>query len=298
MRSSSASSALAAADPSGGGGGSISLGFRSAGERKTGAACTRPQTANTEKPDRGSARSINVISGSRNFHIAGRRRKPFRTICVFAINIPPDIVLSRRSGNVSAGLGMGLCDVVARRLHLLFGARQNRGQRHLCRAGGGRRALLDRAARHPARRRLGESIIDAINEARAMVLVFSSNANEAQSQIKREVERAVNKGIPVDPLPHRKCDADQVAGIFPSTPHWLDAFTPPLDEHVRQLADSIKRLLGKQAAERPPHRVAPPRDAVPGAPARNHCDRSDLIRGGIRAGSRSRSMPHGRRRWR
>jgi hypothetical protein len=46
----------------------------------------------------------------------------------------------------------------------------------------------------------GESIIDAINEARAMVLVFSSNANEAQQQIKREVERAVNKGIPVVPF--------------------------------------------------------------------------------------------------
>src|ERR1700743_1981121 len=30
----------------------------------------------------------------------------------------------------------------------------------------------------------GECIIDAINDARAMVLIFSGNANEAQSQIK------------------------------------------------------------------------------------------------------------------
>ena len=46
----------------------------------------------------------------------------------------------------------------------------------------------------------GESIIDAINDARAMVLVFSSNANDAQQQIKREVERAVNKSMPVIPF--------------------------------------------------------------------------------------------------
>jgi hypothetical protein len=97
----------------------------------------------------------------------------------------------------------------------------------------------------------GESIIDAINDARAMVLVFSSNANDAQQQIKREVERAVNKGMPVIPFRIENVMPTKSLEYFLSTPHWLDAFTPPLDEHVRQLADSIKRLLGKQAADRP-----------------------------------------------
>ena len=40
----------------------------------------------------------------------------------------------------------------------------------------------------------GEAIIDAIQESKAMLLVFSSKANASQ-QIKREVERAVNRGI-------------------------------------------------------------------------------------------------------
>ena len=97
----------------------------------------------------------------------------------------------------------------------------------------------------------GESIIDAINDAKAMVLVFSSNANDAQQQIKREVERAVNKGMPVIPFRIENVMPTKSLEYFLSTPHWLDAFTPPLDDHVRQLADSIKRLLGKQAAERP-----------------------------------------------
>jgi TIR domain len=97
----------------------------------------------------------------------------------------------------------------------------------------------------------GESIIDAINDARAMVLVFSSNANDAQQQIKREVERAVNKSMPVIPFRIENVMPTKSLEYFLSTPHWLDAFTPPLDDHVRQLADSIKRLLGKQVAERP-----------------------------------------------
>jgi hypothetical protein len=97
----------------------------------------------------------------------------------------------------------------------------------------------------------GESIIDSINDAKAMVLVFSSNANEAQSQIKREVERAVNKGIPVIPLRTENVLPTKALEYFLSTPHWLDAFEPPLDEHVRQLAYSIKQLLGKQTGERP-----------------------------------------------
>jgi hypothetical protein len=104
----------------------------------------------------------------------------------------------------------------------------------------------------------GESIIDAINEAQAMVLIFSSNANAAQSQIKREVERAVNKGMPVIPFRIENVMPTKSLEYFLSTPHWLDAFTPPLDEHVRQLADSIKRLLGKQVMSRPLLFAAPP----------------------------------------
>jgi hypothetical protein len=104
----------------------------------------------------------------------------------------------------------------------------------------------------------GESIIDSINDARAMVLIFSSNANAAQSQIKREVERAVNKGLPVIPFRIENVMPTKSLEYFLSTPHWLDAFTPPLDEHVRQLADSIKRLLGKEVMARPLLFAAPP----------------------------------------
>src|SRR5438067_8123475 len=74
----------------------------------------------------------------------------------------------------------------------------------------------------------GESIIDAINPSRVMVLVFSQNANESP-QIKREVERAVHKGIPIIPLRIEDVTPSKSLEYFISTPHWLDAFTPPLE---------------------------------------------------------------------
>ncbi|HWY52094.1 MAG TPA: toll/interleukin-1 receptor domain-containing protein [Chthoniobacterales bacterium] len=88
----------------------------------------------------------------------------------------------------------------------------------------------------------GGSIIEAIGGARAMVLIFSANANSS-GQIKREVERAVNKGIPVIPL--RIEDVVPTASLeyFISTPHWLDAFAPPLERHLQYLAEVVRKLL-------------------------------------------------------
>ena len=58
----------------------------------------------------------------------------------------------------------------------------------------------------------GESIIDAIESSRIMVLIFSRNA-DASPQIKREVERAVNKGVYIIPF-RVGHPAYKVAGIF------------------------------------------------------------------------------------
>lgn len=93
----------------------------------------------------------------------------------------------------------------------------------------------------------GEAIIDAISNCKVMVLVFSSNANESQ-QIVREVERAVNKGIPVIPFRVEDVDPNKSLEYYISAPHWLDALTPPLEQHIEQLNSTIKLLLSKQEA--------------------------------------------------
>src|SRR6185312_10290503 len=71
-------------------------------------------------------------------------------------------------------------------------------------------------------------IIDAINDSRAMVLIFSGNAN-ASPQIEREIERAANHRLPILPFRIENVAPEKALEYFLSTPHWLDAYTPPLD---------------------------------------------------------------------
>lgn len=88
----------------------------------------------------------------------------------------------------------------------------------------------------------GETIVDAIHKSRLLVLVFSANANLSQ-QIKREVERAVNAGLPIIPLRIENVMPAKALEYFLSTPHWLDAFTPPLAKHLAYLAEVVQHML-------------------------------------------------------
>ena len=88
-----------------------------------------------------------------------------------------------------------------------------------------------------------EAIVDAIHASRVMVLVFSSHANDAQQQIKREVNGAINQGIPVIPLRIENVMPVKSLEFFLSTPHWLDAFSPPLEQHLNYLASVVKSVL-------------------------------------------------------
>lgn len=90
----------------------------------------------------------------------------------------------------------------------------------------------------------GEAIIDGINESRLMVLVFSSNANKS-AQIIHEVERAVHKGLPIIPFRVEDIMPSKSLEFFISTPHWLDALSPPLEQHLGRLADTVKLLISK-----------------------------------------------------
>ena len=121
----------------------------------------------------------------------------------------------------------------------------------------------------------GEAIIDGINRSRVMVLVFSSNAN-ASPQIRREVERAVNKGLPIIPFRIEDILPSRSLEYFLSSPHWLDALTPPVEAHIQRLADAVTTLLsrlnGTATQTAPPSpargRVQKVMDTVLGKPAR------------------------------
>ena len=96
----------------------------------------------------------------------------------------------------------------------------------------------------------GAAIIDAINCSRVMILIYSARANESQ-QIKREVERAVNRGIPLIPFRIEDVPMSKTLEYFVSTPHWLDALTPPLQQHLDRLADTTRLILEQAGVELP-----------------------------------------------
>jgi hypothetical protein len=105
-----------------------------------------------------------------------------------------------------------------------------------------------------------EAIIEAISGARLMVLVFSASCN-ASPQVRREVERAVHREIPI--LPFRIEDVLPAKSLeyFLSTPHWLDAFPPPREPHFERLSLHIGSLLSA------PGRASP--NTTPTAVVRN-----------------------------
>jgi hypothetical protein len=75
-----------------------------------------------------------------------------------------------------------------------------------------------------------------------MVLVFSAHANNSP-QVRREVERAINKGLKIVPL---RVEDIKPAGALEyalSSTHWLDAFEPAADGHMARLTQAVKALL-------------------------------------------------------
>jgi tetratricopeptide (TPR) repeat protein len=88
----------------------------------------------------------------------------------------------------------------------------------------------------------GAAIIDAIEHCAVLVLIFSSNANESR-QIRREVEHAVSKGVTIVPMRIDQAEPIRSLAYFMAGVHWLDALTPPLENHLQGLAASIKAFL-------------------------------------------------------
>lgn len=94
-----------------------------------------------------------------------------------------------------------------------------------------------------------QSIIQAISGSHVFVLVFSGFANASQ-QVRREVERAANREVPIIPFRIEDVPAHQSLEFFISSPHWMDALTPPLEAHIRRLSEAVQRLLSRHGMQR------------------------------------------------
>ena len=120
-----------------------------------------------------------------------------------------------------------------------------------------------------------ESIVDAISASKALALVFSANAN-ASNHVKREVERAVSKGLTIIPFRIEDVPLSKEMELYIASTHWLDALTPPLEQHLERLAEMVELLLSRMAEAEPAqaadeeivlHEIAPDERGVAAAAA-------------------------------
>jgi TIR domain-containing protein len=93
----------------------------------------------------------------------------------------------------------------------------------------------------PGRSYSGE-ITRAIQQSRAFVLIFSEHSNNSE-QVLREVQLAANSRLHIVQFRIDAVAPSDDLEYYLSGPHWLDAVTPPLENHLEQLKNSMNALL-------------------------------------------------------
>src|SRR6266446_2326730 len=106
----------------------------------------------------------------------------------------------------------------------------------------------------------------AIQQSKVMLLIFSGHSNNSE-QVLREVQLATDSRLPIIRFRIEDVALTDDLKYFLSTPHWLDALTPPLSKHVERLELAIKELLGQtvEVTGKNVVRDDPPPSAVPPA---------------------------------
>ncbi|HUB25105.1 MAG TPA: LamG-like jellyroll fold domain-containing protein [Tepidisphaeraceae bacterium] len=107
------------------------------------------------------------------------------------------------------------------------------------------------------------AILDAIGDARLMVLIYSANSNSSP-QVLREVDRAVSREVPIIPFRIDRTELSKEMEYYIAAAHWLDAYDGETEEHVVRLVDTARRLLATEAAPT----VLPQRSAPVAPPTR------------------------------
>jgi len=90
------------------------------------------------------------------------------------------------------------------------------------------------------------AIIHAIDHCPIFVLIWSEESNKSE-HILNEVNRAFSQNITVIPFRIDNVVPTESLEYYIGRTHWLDAMTPPLEKHIKLLADTILTNLGRQA---------------------------------------------------
>ena len=89
-----------------------------------------------------------------------------------------------------------------------------------------------------------KEIVNAIKSAHVFVLIFSANANVSED-IANEVERAASYKREIIPFRIENISPRDEMEYFLARRQWLDAFAPPLEQHINHLAERVQSLLAR-----------------------------------------------------
>jgi TIR domain len=122
------------------------------------------------------------------------------------------------------------------------------------------------------------AILDAISDARVMVLIYSAHAN-ASPQVIREVDRAVNRNIPIIPFRIDSGVMSREMEYYISTAHWLDAMTGPMEGHIATLVETARKLV--KGKDLPTTRAPQPAAPSPTVPEKRFSALKTIVTGAL-----------------
>jgi uncharacterized RDD family membrane protein YckC len=86
------------------------------------------------------------------------------------------------------------------------------------------------------------AVIGAIDQSELIIVVFSRKADHSP-MVRNEIERAFTREKIIIPFRIEDIQPSDEVQYFIGSRHWLDALTPPLEEHLNRLVDSVNRIL-------------------------------------------------------
>ena len=87
-----------------------------------------------------------------------------------------------------------------------------------------------------------EAILTALDNASVVLLILSANANRSPF-VKREIERAASREMPIVPFRIEEVAPGRSLEFFIKVHHWLDGFPGPIESHLDSLVTSVRHHL-------------------------------------------------------
>jgi parallel beta-helix repeat protein len=86
-----------------------------------------------------------------------------------------------------------------------------------------------------------KEILDAIVRSKLMVLIFSHHTSQSP-HVRREIERAVHRDIPIAPLRVEDVMPEGDLEYFLSSQHWSDLFPGPIEAHIQSVPQRVSAI--------------------------------------------------------